>query len=512
MFGEKTAQRRLAKLLARLGYEGEVLGWDTGDAVILASGQALETKGLVVATPEYVLVIDERTSRAMAMPWRVITKTETRQDAWKTSFVMYTDDGGSITLRTGAPRPVQTLIADWVEAASTDRESALMASTAVDPSADDEGVDRLLRQEWESGRFDPLPSFKVKDHDLDRYVLPPGLVCSWQVCPACEAQLLIYDGIADCCNCRRIWCDAKVGPVLDERSGAPIGREERIPLTPTDYESGDWAKPIAYLRWPSRDGTPWPFPDGAYSPSTFQVDPSDWLDEPTREITFPENCSLGLVVVADRRGQSELIPWAKGACVEEWDAEMRQFQHYLSFDPSASPPDGSKARWWIAGKARGIVTIPAACDALLLIQSWDYAATGAPDADVSALERQPADAVQGLILGTSWKRTGTDPSSLLSAAAKLPGLEALFMSSRHLRGQDWGVLASLRQLEVLDVDESSMDDEGLSFVSDLAELQYLCLADTAVGDAGLPHLRGLSSTCRIVPNWRFSEQAWSAFR
>jgi hypothetical protein len=68
------------------------------------------------------------------------------------------------------------LIADWVEAASTDRESALMASTAVDPSADDEGVDRLLRQEWESGRFDPLPSFKVKDHDLDRYVLPPGLV------------------------------------------------------------------------------------------------------------------------------------------------------------------------------------------------------------------------------------------------------------------------------------------------------------------------------------------------
>jgi hypothetical protein len=50
----------------------------------------------------------------MAMPWSVITAAETRQDTWKSTFVLYTDDGGSVALRTAAPRPIQTLISDWV--------------------------------------------------------------------------------------------------------------------------------------------------------------------------------------------------------------------------------------------------------------------------------------------------------------------------------------------------------------------------------------------------------------
>lgn len=122
MFGEKSAQKRLGRLLAHLGYDDEeILGWDTGEVLITAPGRALKTKGVLVATPDHVFFIDERTSRAMAMPWDAITDTETRQDKWKSSFVLYTDDGGSITLRTGAPRPVQTLIADWVEAGSHER-------------------------------------------------------------------------------------------------------------------------------------------------------------------------------------------------------------------------------------------------------------------------------------------------------------------------------------------------------------------------------------------------------
>jgi hypothetical protein len=234
-------------------------------------------------------------------------------------------------------------------------------------------------------------------------------------------------------------------------------------------------------------------------------------DERSRAIIFPDHFSVGLVVVADRRSYpgGELIPWAAGAHLEEPNAEMRQFEHYLS---SGSGPHLPKARWWIASEAKGKLTIPATCDALLLIESWEFPDRGAPGSHIAALESQPPGALQGLIMGTSWKRTDANPSSLLSAAAGLSGLKALFLSSRKLQGQDWLPLAYMSHLEVLDLDESSMDDNGLSFVSKLAGLRYLNLSDTSVGDEGLRHLRGLSSSCRIIPNWRVTEGAWSSFR
>jgi hypothetical protein len=79
-------------------------------------------KGLLVATPMHVFLLDQHTSRGMAMPWHVIIGVETRQDSWKTSFILHTDDGGSVAVRTAAPQPVQTLIADWVNAGKRDRQ------------------------------------------------------------------------------------------------------------------------------------------------------------------------------------------------------------------------------------------------------------------------------------------------------------------------------------------------------------------------------------------------------
>lgn len=264
MLGEKTRRRQLRKLLDLLGYRNEkVLGWDTGTALITAQGQAAEMKALLVATPVHVFLIDERTpSRAMAMSWDIITDTETRQDTWKTSFVMYTADGGSVTLRTGAPRPVQTLIADRVKAGAPEPLAAGSPATEQGYfSLDDrEATARQLKLQWEAGELDPPPSFKVTDPDLDLYQLPAGPVSAWEACPACAGKLLLHEGIGDCSDCRRIWCDPKVAPVLDEESGALVGRTDRIPMSPTDYETGSWKNPIAYRRWPSRDGIPWPLP------------------------------------------------------------------------------------------------------------------------------------------------------------------------------------------------------------------------------------------------------------
>lgn len=122
MLGEIIRRKQIGKILSLLGYGGEeVLGWDSGDVLVTAGGRSREMKGLLVATPTHVFLLDQRTSQGMAMPWHVITDAETRQDTWKTSFILHTTDGGSVALRTSAPRPVQTLIADWVTADRRDR-------------------------------------------------------------------------------------------------------------------------------------------------------------------------------------------------------------------------------------------------------------------------------------------------------------------------------------------------------------------------------------------------------
>jgi hypothetical protein len=179
----------------------------------------------------------------MAMPWDVITDTETRQDRWETSFVMYTDDGGCITLRTGAPRPVQTLIADWVKAGSQERVAADSAPIEQGyVSLDDrEGMVRELKHRWEAGELNYPPSFKLVDRPR-RAFTPAGSVSSWGACPACAGKLLMHEGIGDCSDCRRIWCDPKVAPVLEEETGALVGREDRIPMSPTEFQRGVQAR------------------------------------------------------------------------------------------------------------------------------------------------------------------------------------------------------------------------------------------------------------------------------
>lgn len=263
MLGEKSAERGIKRLLRRLAHAGEeVLGWDTGSVTVLQRGQVTEVSGLLVATPNTVLLVNQANGQAAVIPWESISSTETRQDRWKTNFILHLRDGGSITLRSSSARPVQTLISDWVEAgvrqrASTEPRIAEQGYVSVD---DTEAMAYELRRRWEEGELNPPPSFKLKDPDLDVSSLPQTPISSWRSCPACDGKLLVFEGIADCSDCRRLWSDPKVGPLLDKETGRLIGREERIPMSPTDFETGDWLKPIAYLRWPSRDGRPWPLP------------------------------------------------------------------------------------------------------------------------------------------------------------------------------------------------------------------------------------------------------------
>jgi hypothetical protein len=150
--------------------------------------------------------------------------------------------------------------ADQRQRASIEARIAEQGYISID---DREAMTYELKRQWEAEELNYPPSFKLEDREIDVSSLPQSPVSSWRNCPACDGKLVMFEGIGDCSDCRRLWCDAEVGPVLDEETGGLIGREKRLPMSPTDFETGGWLKPIAFLRWPSRDGRPWPIPGEA---------------------------------------------------------------------------------------------------------------------------------------------------------------------------------------------------------------------------------------------------------
>jgi hypothetical protein len=263
VLGEKLVAKRMKKLLVLCGHGGEdLLGWDTGDVTVFRAGQVFEMKGLLLATSEAVDLLDQASSQHSTIPWESITSTDTRVGEWKTDFILQLRDGVSVTLRTIAPRPVQTLISDWVAAGQRQQASieARVKKQGYISLDDREAMVWDIQRRWEAGELNPPPSFKVEDSSIDVGSLPQGPVSSWRICPACTGELLTFDGMAECRYCRRIWCDPEVEPVLDQESGALVGREQRIPMTPTDFETGNWLRPAVYMRFPNRDGTAWPGP------------------------------------------------------------------------------------------------------------------------------------------------------------------------------------------------------------------------------------------------------------
>lgn len=250
MLGEKAAEKTVRLYLRRLGYGAEdVLGWDSGEGFLTGSGRAWQGPMLLVATPNHLVVLDKRTGDGNALEWHELASCETRQDRWKTNFIVYTQDGASITLRTAGPRPVQTLIADWIQAGVKD-EATTNRRMLTD----------YLKQQWESGAITIPMDSKVLDSSVDVSTLPGRPVATWSACPQCGKALVLFESMADCSGCRRIWCDGEVEPVLDRESGQLVGSRRRVPLLQSDFETGRWQQPAAFLRGPYKAGYSPPLP------------------------------------------------------------------------------------------------------------------------------------------------------------------------------------------------------------------------------------------------------------
>lgn len=90
MLGEKSADKVARSYLRQLGHGAEaILGWDTGDGFITGGGQAWQGKLLLVATPNHLFVLPKRRWGGQALRWSDLASAETRQDKWKSSFVVY---------------------------------------------------------------------------------------------------------------------------------------------------------------------------------------------------------------------------------------------------------------------------------------------------------------------------------------------------------------------------------------------------------------------------------------
>jgi hypothetical protein len=59
-----------------------------------------------------------------------------------------------------------------------------------------------------------LPALAGEDATVNPTWLPDTPVASWTSCPICSGNLVVFDGMTDCIDCRRIWCDPGILPIL----------------------------------------------------------------------------------------------------------------------------------------------------------------------------------------------------------------------------------------------------------------------------------------------------------
>lgn len=90
---------------------------------------------------------------------------------------------------------------------------------------------------------------------------------------------------------------------------------------------------------------------------------------------------------------------------------------------------------------------------------------------------------------------GSEVSNFFNSGGSSPTKEKLREFTRKFNVSDDGIkyLKNLRQLEFLVLDNSGVSDEGLKHLANLAELKGLSLANTGVNGEGLKHLSRLSN-------------------
>jgi RND family efflux transporter MFP subunit len=120
--------------------------------------------------------------------------------------------------------------------------------------------------------------------------------------------------------------------------------------------------------------------------------------------------------------------------------------------------------------------------------------------------------IGGMIGLTSlWIQSNRLTDGTLKDFSRLKALETLFLSrARYMHGSGLKDLGELKRLKTLGLDDSGLDDNGLSYVAQFPELERLILSGTWISDAGLsqltrlPHLKNLDlSHCRRIDDSGF---------
>jgi len=114
-------------------------------------------------------------------------------------------------------------------------------------------------------------------------------------------------------------------------------------------------------------------------------------------------------------------------------------------------------------------------------------------------------------LTSLWIQSNRLTDGTLKDFSRLAALETLLLSrARYVHGSGLKDLVELKKLKTLGLDDSGLDDHGLSYVAQFPQLARLILSGTWISDAGLsqltrlPHLKNLDlSQCRRIDDAGF---------
>lgn len=85
------------------------------------------------------------------------------------------------------------------------------------------------------------------------------------------------------------------------------------------------------------------------------------------------------------------------------------------------------------------------------------------------------------------------PDSVFSDVSHLHGLQRLRVGGKRVVGAQLSFVTELPELRVLNLSDSSVDDDGLQSVGGMVNLEELYLIRTPITDSGIPHLASLKS-------------------
>jgi len=182
MLGEKSAEHIARLALRNMGHgTEEILGWDSGAGTITNQGKRWTGKLLLIATPLHVCLYAVHEGPMSVVDWGAILATDTRQGKWKSEFILHLNIGASVSLRTAAPRPVQTLISDWVRAQKEDEgRFAQQREAGLITTEDKAGLAADIARRFQAGEIEYEPSWHVEDSTVDKNSLPGKPVVEWR--------------------------------------------------------------------------------------------------------------------------------------------------------------------------------------------------------------------------------------------------------------------------------------------------------------------------------------------